>query len=114
MWHDAGMISTHGTYRHGAIVLEAPVSLPEGAQVRVTLENDTRSERAESVDICCDGSPWDDSPEGARAWIEWFDALEPMMTEQEFQRWESERLAEKERQKGMAAGESDRVAAMFP
>ena len=50
------MISTHGTYRHGAIVLEEPVSLPEGAQVRVTLESDTCSERAESVDICCDGS----------------------------------------------------------
>ena len=111
MWHDAGMISTHGTYRHGAIVLEEPVSLPEGAQVRVTLESDTGSE---PVDVCCDGSAWDDSPEGARAWIEWFDALEPMMTEQEFQRWELERLAEKERQKGLATRESDRIATIFP
>ena len=95
-------------------MLKEPVSLPEGAQVRVTLESDTSNEPAESVDICCDGSPWDDSPEGARAWIEWFDALEPMMTEQEFQRWESERLVEKERQKGLATRESDRIAAMFP
>ena len=108
------MISTHGTYRHGAIVLDEPVSLPEGAQVRVTLEGDTNGAPAGPADVCCDGSVWDDSPEGARAWIEWFDALEPILTEREFQQWESQRLAEKERQKGLAAQESDRIATTFP
>ena len=114
LWHAVTMISTHGTYRDGAVLLEGPVSLPEGTPVHVLLESDTISVAAESVDVCCDGSPWDDSPEGARAWITWFDALEPMMTEQEFQRWDAVRMAEKERQKALTVRESERIAAIFP
>jgi hypothetical protein len=107
------MIATHGTYRRGAIVLDAPVSLSEGAQVHVILEADTSSERTEPPDVCGDGSAWDDSPEGARVWIEWFDALEPILTEREFRQWDAERLAEKERQKELAAQESEHLATIF-
>ena len=36
------------------------------------------------------------------------------MTEEEFQRWEAARLAEREVQKALAVAEGDRIARMFP
>jgi hypothetical protein len=108
------MISTHGTYRAGAVVLDGPVPLPDGAQVRVMLDAGSAVFPAAAVEVCCDGSTWDDSAAGARCWTEWFDALEPILTEREFQEWEAQRLAEKERQQSMAAQESERIATIFP
>ncbi|MEO6788665.1 MAG: hypothetical protein ABI318_21295 [Chthoniobacteraceae bacterium] len=108
------MISIHGTYQNGAVVLDEPVNLPEGAHVQVMFDPAANGERSEQPDICCDGTPWDDSPEGRQKWLEWFDSLEPIMTEEEFQRWEAARLAEREVQKALAVAEGDRIARMFP
>ena len=108
------MISIHGTYQNGAVVLDEPVKLPEGAHVQVMFDPVANGERSEQPDICSDGTPWDDSPEGRRKWLEWFDSLEPIMTEEEFQQWEAARLAEREVQKTLAVTEGDRIARMFP
>jgi hypothetical protein len=113
-WQTPRMISSHGIYQHGAVVLDEPVSLPEGAHVRVTLDPIAAGSQPEQPDSCIDGSLWDDSLEGKRAWLEWFDSLEPIMTEAEYQQWESQRLAEKEQQKQLAAQESGRLEKMFP
>jgi hypothetical protein len=94
------MISIHGTYQHGSIVLDEPVSLPEGTHVRVTLDP---TEKPAAGDTCVDGTPWDDSPEGTRAWLEWFDAQTPILNEEEYQKWEAGRLGEKNYQKQLAA-----------
>lgn len=56
-------------------MLDQPVNLPEGAHVRVTSDDD--------ADVCCDGSLWDDSAEGRRKWLEWFDALGPAFSKEE-------------------------------
>ena len=32
------MISVHGTYQHGTVVLDEPAAFPEGAHVRITLD----------------------------------------------------------------------------
>ena len=95
-------------------MLDEPANLPEGAHVQVMFDPEANGERSEQPDICCDGTPWDDSPEGRRKWLEWFDSLEPIMTEEEFQRWEAARLAEREVQKTLAVAEGDRIARMFP
>ena len=95
-------------------MLDGPVKLPEGAHVQVMFDPAANGERSEQPDICCDGTPWDDSPEGRRKWLEWFDSLEPIMTEEEFQKWEAARLAEREVQKTLAVTEGDRIARMFP
>ena len=108
------MISIHGTYQNGAVVLDEPVKLPEGAHVQVMFDPAANGEGSEQPDICCDGTPWDDSPEGRRKWLEWFDSLEPIMTEEEFQRWEAARLVERDVQKALAVAEGDRIVRMFP
>ena len=69
------MISIHGTYQKGAVVLDQPVNLPEGAHVCVTSD--------EGADVCCDGSLWDDSAEGRRKWLDWFDALGPAFCDEQ-------------------------------
>lgn len=69
------MISVQGTFQNGAVVLDQPVNLPEGAHVRVTSDD--------NADVCCDGSLWDDSAEGRRKWLEWFDALDPAFSNEE-------------------------------
>ena len=57
------------------MVLDQPVNLPEGAHVCVTSD--------EGADVCCDGSLWDDSAEGRRKWLDWFDALGPAFCDEE-------------------------------
>jgi hypothetical protein len=69
------VISIHGTYLNGTVVLDQPVNLPEGAHVCVTSHD--------NADVCCDGSLWDDSAEGRRKWLEWFDALDPAFSNEE-------------------------------
>ena len=79
-------------------MLDEPVNLPEGASVRVMIEVGKNAETPED-DLCMDGNPWPQTPEEIREWVDWFDALEPIMTEEEYQRFEAWRLEEKERQK---------------
>ena len=56
-------------------MLDEPANFPEGAHVRVTSDD--------NADVCCDGSLWDDSAEGRRKWLEWFDALDPAFSNEE-------------------------------
>ena len=51
------MISITGIYQHGTVVLDAPVNLPEGAHVRVTLD-DPNAVPPEDTDRLSDGRPW--------------------------------------------------------
>ena len=105
------MIATHGIYERGAIVLEEPVALPEGAHVRVTLE--AEGESAEPVDICCDGTPWDDSPEGRRKWLEWFDSTEPAFTDEEYEQFVATLRAMREEQKPFLEPRARKIDALF-
>ena len=105
------MIATRGVYEHGAIVLEGPVALPEGAHVPVTLEPD--GEHAGPVDICCDGTPWDDSPEGRRKWLEWFDSTEPVFTEEEYEQFVLTLRAMREEQKPVVEPLARKIDALF-
>jgi len=77
------VISIHGTYRNGAVVLDQPTNLPEGAHVQVMFDPAANGERSEQPDICCDGTPWDDSAGGRRKWLDWFDALGPAFRDEE-------------------------------
>ena len=98
------MISIHGTYQNGAVVLDAPVNLPEGAHVRVTLDEASAPED----DLLPDGRPWPKTPEEIAAFVAEMDATPGLdATEKEYARIEAERIAEtKERM--------ERIAALFP
>ena len=107
------MISIHGTYQNGAVVLDEPVNLPEGAHVRVTLDDEAVESQHEAADICCDGTPWDDSPEGRRKWLEWFDSLEPAFSDDEFEQLQFRLRVMREEQKPLQAQRDLRIASMF-
>lgn len=90
------MISITGIYQQGAIVLDAPVDLPDGAHVRVTLDT-----AANGKDLCMDGRRWPQTSQEIQEWVEWFDALEPIMTEAEYRQFEEARLERRQVQKGL-------------
>jgi len=83
-----------GTYRNGKVALDQAVDWPEGT--RVVCENGAQPEGAE---FCSDGSPWVDTPEAIQRWVEWFDSLEPVLTGQELERFESELRSARDEQK---------------
>ena len=91
----AGVISIHGTYQNGAVVLDAPVNLPEGAHVRVTLDDAS----APDDDLLPDGRPWPKTPEEIERFLGEVDAIPAMMTEEEHLVWEAQRQKEREVQK---------------
>ena len=71
------MISITGTYQHGTVVLDEPVNLPDGAHVRVTL----------------------DDPKIA-AYLAEMDATPGLdMSDEEYAQWEAERRENEEWQK---------------
>jgi hypothetical protein len=107
------MISVHGTYQHGAVVLDEPADFPEGAHVRVTLDDEAIGQRAEPLDICCDGTPWDDSPEGRRKWLAWFDSLEPVFTDKEYEHLQSTLRTMREEQKPSLETRARMVDSLF-
>ena len=89
------MISITGIYQHGTVVLDAPVNLPEGAHVRVTLD-DPNSAAADDVDRLSDGRPWPKTPEELAAYLAEMDATPGLeMSDEEYAQWEAERLAQK-------------------
>lgn len=70
-----------GWVRNGHIETEEPVSLPEGTELRIRA--------ADSVEGDDD---WDNSPEGIRDWLEWYETLEPLiLTDDERAIWEPKR-----------------------
>ena len=107
------MISIPGTYQNGAVVLDEPVNLPEGAHVQVMFDPAANGERSEQPDICCDGTPWDDSPEGRRKWLEWFDSLEPVFSDEEFEQFQLTLRTMREEQKPLQAQRDLMIASLF-
>ena len=93
-------------------MLAEPVNLPEGAHVRVTFEDS--GEQGEPVEVCGDGSLWDDSPEGRRKWLDWFDSLEPVFSEEEYQQLQSTLRTMREEQKPLDAQRARKIESLFP
>lgn len=94
-------------------MLDEPVNLPEGAHVRVTLDDDARRGEGAQADICCDGSPWDDSPEGRRKWLEWFDSLGPVFSDEEYEQLQSRLRVMRDEQKPLDAQRALRIESLF-
>ncbi len=87
-----------GVFCKGQIVLDQPVDWEEGAPVTVVCETDAASAGA---DPCCDGSRWEDSPEGVQRWSAWFDALTPVFAGEELTQFEADLCTMREEQKGL-------------
>ena len=83
-----------GTFRNGKIALDQPVDWPDGTHVVCEY-----GAQPECVDFCFDGSPWEDTPEAIQRWVQWFDSLEPVLTGQELERFESELRSARDEQK---------------
>ena len=93
------MISITGTYQHGTVVLDEPVNLPEGAHVRVTLD-DPNAAAQDDTDRLSDGRPWPKTPEEIAAHLAEMDAIPPLdMSDEEIAQWEARRREEREWQK---------------
>ena len=107
------VISITGTYQHGTVILDEPVNLPEGAHVRVTLD-DPNAAAQEEDDLCMDGTPWPKTPEEIERYVREMDETPGLeMTDEEYARWEADRLARKAQ--GIADNERrmERIMAMF-
>jgi hypothetical protein len=89
------MTQTSGIYQNGKVILDQSVDWPDGAPVEVVCKN---AEESQS-DICVDGSPWDDSPEGVQKRLAWFDSGEPMFTGKELENFEAILRENREKQK---------------
>ena len=105
------MISITGIYQKGAVVLDAPVNLPEGAHVRVTL--DARPGTGVDDDLCLDGNPWPTTPEGNRKWLEWFDGLEPVFSDEEYAQFQATLRAMRTEQAPFLEKRAQMIAALF-
>lgn len=92
------MISITGIYQRGAVVLDAPVDLPDGVHVRVTLDAAPCAD-ANGHDLCMDGRPWPQTPQEIQEWLAWFDALDPILTDAEYRQYEEARLERRQEQK---------------
>ena len=99
------MISVHGTYQNGVVVLDAPAKLPEGAHVCVTLDPE---------EYRSDGRPWPKTPEEIAAFVAEMDATPALeMTDEEIARWEATRREERESQKAMFDKWADKTGRLF-
>lgn len=105
------MISVHGTYQNGAVVLDRPVNLPEGTPVRVTLD----AEAGVGVDLRSDGRPWPKTPEEIEAFLAEMDATPGIeISDEEYARIEAERRASKEEGIAETKKRMERIRAQFP
>lgn len=72
--------------RNGRIETDVPVSLPEGTELLVFRADDATEAEKE----------WDNSPEGIRDWLTWYDSLQPLLLTAEEQRtWDEDKAARK-------------------
>jgi predicted DNA-binding antitoxin AbrB/MazE fold protein len=107
------MISITGTYQQGAVLLDKPVNLPEGAHVRVTLDIEESVARADE-DLCMDGTPWPKTREEIERFIKEMDEIPGIeVSDEEYARIEAERVARKA--EGIAETEErmERVSRLF-
>ena len=91
-------------------MLDEPVNLPEGAHVRVTLDDAS----APDGDLLPDGRPWPKTPEEIEKFLAEIDAIPAMMTEEEHLAWEARRQKEREVQKELFANNATEIARLFP
>ena len=102
------VIAIHGTYQQGALLLDEPVNLPEGAQVRVALEPEPAGSvsRAEADDLLSDGRPWPKTPEELAAFLVEMEATPGLeFSDEEYAWMETERLAHARGGVGLGRGE---------
>lgn len=97
-----------GTYRNGKVALDQPVDWPEGTNVVCEY-----GAQPEGVDFSFDGSPWEDTPEAIQKWVEWFDSLEPVLTSQELERFQSELRSARDQQKALLPKWQERINPTF-
>ena len=92
-------------------MLDAPVNLPEGAHVRVTLDEASAPED----DLLPDGRPWPKTPEEIAAFVAEMDATPGLdAPDEEYARMEADRLARKARGIAETRERMERIAALFP
>ena len=92
-------------------MLDAPVNLPEGAHVRVTLDEAS----APDDDLLPDGRPWPKTPEEIAAFVAEMDATPGLdATDEEYARIEADRLARKAQGIAETKERMERIAALFP
>ena len=92
-------------------MLDAPVNLPEGAHVRVTLDDAS----APDDDLLPDGRPWPKTPEEIAAFVAEMDATPGLdATDEEYARIEADRLARKAQGIAETQERMVRIAALFP
>ena len=92
-------------------MLDAPVTLPEGAHVRVTLDDAS----APDDNLLPDGRPWPRTPEEIAAFVAEMDATPGLdATDEEYARIEADRLARKAQGIAETKERMERIAALFP
>ena len=91
-------------------MLDEPVDLPEGAHVRVTLDDASPPDG----DLLPDGRPWPKTPEEIEKFLAEIDAIPAMMTEEEHLAWEARQQKEREVQKELFAKNAAKIARLFP
>jgi len=62
---------------------------------------------------CVDGSVWDDSPEGIREWVVWFDTERPVLTGDELKQFEANVPAMRAEQKKLVSIWQERIGRLF-
>jgi len=87
------------------------LSTEELARVEAMLHR-LRQERA--FDARFDGQPWPATPEETEAELAKADALPPLLSGEEADRFDAWLATERERQKGMAKQNTQRISKLFP
>ncbi|HUR54859.1 MAG TPA: hypothetical protein VMZ71_12055 [Gemmataceae bacterium] len=83
------MAVLHGTVRDGAVILDGPVQLPEGARVEVHPVDDPDR-------IGIPEEEQGDDPESIARWLVWYDSLQPLIfTPEEEAAWQQARAEQK-------------------
>src|SRR3989442_1605123 len=76
-----------GTYNRGKVALDQPVDWPDGVRVDVLCETGTKDR---GIDVCVDGSTWEDPPEARSRWMQWLNSLKPVFAGDELTRFEAD------------------------
>jgi hypothetical protein len=102
------MAVIHGTVRDGAVILDDPVRLPDGARVEVhPVEDPDR--------IGIPEEEQGDDPESIAAWIAWLDQLPTLkMTDEEWERWQKVQDEQKARELAQWGERTAKIRKLFP
>lgn len=99
------MNSIKGTFQMGQILFTNPPDWPDGTPVMVEPVTPVLGRREEE---------WDNTPEGIKAWLAWYDSLEPLeMTPEEEAAWQAERAEQREFEKSKFDERANRIEGLF-